>query len=193
MKLKSAVLSMALLAVGAGAASAGSWYVGGNVGAGIPMGDYGDVAATGWNAGLTATNVGNGRWGFGADLGYHSWNASDDVQDALLPDESIKWNAMQATGHAMYRFPTQSHAKPYVKFGAGLYNLGFKYESDSGDLDESESKFGFNFGAGMQFATQSNMVWGFNGAYHIVSAEDDLGTDANVFTLGLNVMWGLGQ
>jgi hypothetical protein len=45
----------------------------------------------------------------------------------------------------------------------------------------------------MHFATQSNMMWGVNGAYHIIPAEEDLGSDANVFTLGLNVMWGMNK
>ena len=198
MKLKSAILAMTLLAMGAGAANAGQWYIGGTGGAGIPTGDYSNAAATGWNAAATVTNVLNDQWGIGADLGYHSWNASKDAQDALElalgAGTKAKTSAVQATAHAMYRFPTTSNAKPYAQVGAGLYNLAAEISDSptaSANTSNSWSKLGFNVGAGMNFATSSNMMWGMNGTYHIIPAKNDFGSDVNMFTVGLNVMWGV--
>ena len=190
MKLKSAILAVSLLAFGAGAAHAGTWSLGLNGGAAMPTGDFGDVASTGWNVGVNATNQVNDKWGFGADLGYHSWGVSDDMEALLGPGESMSFSAIQGTGFAVMRFPTSGSATPYVKFGAGMYNVGAKLESPSGDADDSESNFGFNFGAGMNFATQGTMNWGLGGAYHIINTED---VSTNMFTLGLNVNFGMGQ
>ena len=185
MKLKSAILAVSMLAFGAGMAHAGSLSLGLNGGAGMPTGDFGDVASTGWNVGVNATNQVNEKWGIGADLGYHSWGAKEEV---LSPGQDLSFSAIQGTGFAVMRFPTSGSATPYVKFGAGMYNVGFKSQNPDGD--DSSSDFGFNFGAGMNFATQGNMSWGLGGAYHIINTDV---TDTNMFTLGLNVNFGMGQ
>jgi opacity protein-like surface antigen len=132
----------------------------------------------------------NEQFGIGGDLGYHAWGASEDVEAALAPDEEISWSAIQATAHGTMMFPTQSNVKPYAQLGFGLYNLAFKFESPSGDFDDSESKFGFNIGGGMNFLTSGNSRWGMGAAVHFVPAEDDLGSDVNFYTLGVNVLWG---
>lgn len=192
MKLKPAVLAVSLLAFAANAANAGSWSFGLNGGAGMPTGDFGNLAGTGWNIGVTTTSMVNEKWGFGADLGYHSWGASDDIEALLGPGESYSLRGIQATGHAVLRVPTNGNITPYFKVGTGLYNLAEKLEDASGDLSNSESRFGFNFGAGMLFSTQGNMTWGFNGTYHIAPADNN-GIDADVFTVGLNMNWGMGN
>ena len=42
----------------------------------------------------------------------------------------------------------------------------------------------------MNFLTKSNMQWGLSGAYHIVQAKDDLGSDVNFFQVGVDMLWG---
>jgi opacity protein-like surface antigen len=79
---------------------------------------------------------------------------------------------------------------PYAKAGFGLYNMGLQLNSPSGDVSDSQSEFGFNVGGGMNFRTQSNMSWGVSGAYHIVQAENDLGSNVNFFQVGINANWG---
>jgi hypothetical protein len=194
MKFKSAVLGVALLAFGAGAANAGSWWMGGNAGLGFPTGNYGDAAATGWNLGLTATNMVNDQWGIGADLGYHSWGASDALKTSLEATmgagSDFTWTAMQATGHAMYRFPTNSNVKPYAKVGMGLYNIGGKLTSPLGDVSSSNGELGFNFGAGMHFASKGNSMWGVNGTYHVIHVSNTYASDVDAFSLGVDMLWG---
>ena len=197
MKFKAMILSVALLAFGVGAANAGSNWVGFSGGAGIPTGDYGDAAATGWHLGVTGTHMVNDQWGFGADLGYHAWGGSPDLNAAAEtlfgPGSEFSFSAIQASGHAVMNFPTQSNVKPYAKVGLGLYNIAEKLTSPSGDDNTSKSKFGLNFGGGMDFAGSGNMRWGLNGAYHLVPAKDDFGADISFFSLGVNMMWGMSQ
>jgi opacity protein-like surface antigen len=193
MKFKAAVLGVALTALSVGAANAGSNWIGFSGGAGFPTGDYGDAASTGWHLGATGTHMVNDQWGIGGDLAYHAWGASDQLKVALGPGSEFSWSAIQASAHGVMLFPTQSNVKPYAQVGLGLYNLAAKLTSPSGDTNTSKSKLGFNLGGGMDFASSGNMRWGVNGAYHIISAKDDFGSDVNFFSLGVNLMWGLSQ
>jgi opacity protein-like surface antigen len=195
MKFKAAVLGVALLTVSVGAAHAGSNWIGFSGGAGIPTGDYGDAAATGWHIGATGTHMMNDQWGIGGDLAYHAWGGSDELnaatEAAFGPNSEITWSAIQANVHGTMMFPTKSTMKPYAQAGVGLYNVSAKLSSPSGDDDTSKSKLGFNFGGGMDFAGSGNMHWGVDAGYHLISAKDDLGADVNFFTVGVNLMWGL--
>lgn len=197
MRFKSLILSAGLLVSIVGAANASSNWFGVNAGAGVPMGDYSDAAATGYQFGVTGTRMMNDQWGFGADVNYHMWNGSDEANSAAElafgSGSEFKWSALQATANVMMNIPSQGMMSPYLKGGLGLYNVSFKLESPSGDMDTSESKLGFNFGGGMNFASSGNMRWGVNAAYHVVPAEEDLGSDLNAMTFGLNVMWGVGN
>lgn len=195
MKFKAAVLGVALMAATVSAAHAGSNWIGFSGGAGIPTGDYGDAAATGWHLGATGTHMVNDTWGIGADLAYHAWGGSDDLNAAMEaafgPGSEISWSAIQADVHGTMMFPTQSNVKPYAQVGLGLYNVSAKLSSPSGDDDTSKSKLGFNLGGGMNFSNTGNMRWGVGAGYHIIPAEDDLGSDVNFFSVGVNMLWGL--
>ena len=195
MKLKAAVLGAAIMLLAMGAASAGTFRFGPMGGGTFPTGDFSDVAATGWNGGATGTYSVNDQWGLGADVVYHAWSGSDDANAAAEflygPGSEVKFSAIQATAHAAWMMPVQGNVKPFAKFGVGLYNLGSKLTSPSGDSDDSQSKVGFNFGAGFNMLSSSNMSWGVSGAYHIVPAQDDFGVDVNMFTVSANLMWSM--
>ncbi len=195
MRFAGAVVGTALLTLVAGTAFAGSDWIGMGGGAGVPAGNYGDAANTGWQLGATGTHMVNTQWGIGGDLGYHAWAGSSDLNAAAQvlfgPGSEYRWSAFQATAHGVMAFPTQSNVKPYAQVGLGLYELALKLDSPSGNGDTSKSKLGFNLGGGMNFVTRSNMRWGIAATYHIVPAEDDLGSDVDFFTLGANLLWGV--
>ena len=197
MRCKAAVLGVALLAIAAGTANAGSDFIGLSGGLGIPTGNYSDAAGNGWHIGATGTHMLNDQWGIGGDIAYHAWGGSNAFNNAAElafgPGSEFNWSAIQATAHAVMAFPTQSNVKPYATAGLGLYNMGLKLTSPSGNASDTKAEFGFNVGAGMNFLTSSNMRWGVNGVYHIVPAKNDLGSDIDFFQLGLNVLWGLGS
>ena len=194
MKCKTAILGVAMLAVLTGAANAGSNMIGLTGGLGIPTGNYGDAAAKGWQIGATGTHMVNSQWGFGGDVAYHAWSGSDNANAAAEvlfgPGSEFKWSAVQATAHAIMTVPTQNNVKPYAKVGAGLYNVGLKLDTPTSNTSDSKSEFGFNVGGGFNVLTHSNMTWGLNGAYHMVQAKNDLGSDVNFFQVGVDVLWG---
>ncbi|OGF14495.1 MAG: hypothetical protein A2W00_04800 [Candidatus Eisenbacteria bacterium RBG_16_71_46] len=196
MRFKAAILGVTLVVFGAGVANAaGTVWLGANAGAGFPTGTYADAASTGWNLGLTGVRMVNDNWGIGADVAYHAWGASDELKlatEALFgPGSEFHWSAIQATGNAMYRFPTTSNAKPYAKVGVGLYDLSAKLTSPMGDESTTKSKLGFNFGGGMHVMTTGNQMWGINGTYHLIPASEDFGADWRAFSLGVSMMWGV--
>lgn len=197
MRCKAAILGVALLTAVAGTANAGSDFIGLSGGLGMPTGDYSNAAANGWQIGATGNHMLNDQWGIGGDLAYHAWGGSKDANAAAElafgPGSKFNWSAIQATAHAVMAFPTQSNVKPYATAGLGLYNMGLKFTSPSGNVSTTKAEFGFNVGAGMNFITSSNMRWGVQGTYHIVPAKNDLGADVNFFQVGLNVLWGLGN
>jgi len=194
MSYKKAILGLAMLAMVAGTANAATNTVGLTGGLGIPTGNYGDAASKGWQLGATGTHMVNQQWGFGGDVVYHAWGGSDQANAAAEQTfgtgSEFKWSAIQATAHAIMAFPTTSNAKPFAKVGAGLYNVDLKLDTPTGNTSQSKSEFGFNVGGGVNFLTKSNMTWGLSGAYHIVSAKNDLGSDVNFFQVGVDMLWG---
>jgi opacity protein-like surface antigen len=138
----------------------------------------------------------NDMWGVGADVAYHMWSGSDDfnaaAELAFGPGSEGKFNALQATAHALAMIPSGGMVKPWLKAGAGMYSLGGKIEGGSTEVDfDSESKFGFNAGAGLNWAASSNMNFGIGAAYHmIMSKDEDTGEEnTNLFTVNLNLLW----
>jgi opacity protein-like surface antigen len=190
-------LAASALVVSVSAANAASNWIGLAGGAGIPTGDYHNAAATGWHLAASGVHMIDTQWGVGADLGYHAWGGSTQAnaaaQTAFGPGSEFNWSAFQLTAQGLMAFPTQGAMKPYVTAGLGLYDVSAKLKSPSGNADTSKNEFGFNFGAGMDLGSSKNMKWGVQGAYHIIPASNDLGTDLNFFSIGANLMWGAGK
>lgn len=199
MKFKAAFLAVGLVAMTAcgASASSGTFCIGPTAGASLPMGNYGDAANTGWHGGVTCDYNMNTGWGFGGTVAYHKWGGSDALnaaaEAAFGTGSKISWNAIQITPQASYHFHTNSTMKPYAMAGVGLYDLKSKLTSStSGDQSVSKSKVGFNFGGGMDFASHGSTTWGIDTAYHVISAQNDFGTDINNFTVGLHMQFATG-
>src|SRR5262245_35367072 len=101
MTCKTAILGVAMLAVLAGSANAATNMLGLTGGMGVPTGDYGDAASTGWHIGATGTHMLNDQWGLGGDVTYHGWGGSKDVNAAAEflygSGSKVNWSALQAT------------------------------------------------------------------------------------------------
>lgn len=193
MRLKALVLA-ALLTLPAGLSHAQSTQLGLNAGFGMPTGDFGDVVNTGYYVGGSAAYLMNPQFGFGVDFAYHSWAGSDDANaaaDFLLgtTGSETSASAIQATGFLLLALQTQGSIDPWFKAGAGLYNLGAKIESPVLDDDTSESKFGFNLGAGFDYRNSPAFGIGVDATYHMIPAEDDFGVDVSMFTAGVHWTW----
>ena len=110
----------------------------------VPIGDYGDVASTGWMGNAAVHfNVGeNGLWG-GVE-GNYGRNATEND----LLDESFK--LFLVTGVLGYHFHTESSVLPYIYAGGGLLSAKL------GD-GESDSDFALQAGVGATFGSSSLM------------------------------------
>ena len=115
-------------------------------GATLPMGDFGDVANTGWH-GMATLGFMPSMLPFGMRI--------DGMYNSLKFDEEAiggEANAriMGVNANAIIAVPA-AVASPYLIGGIGMYNL--KQTSDDVDLEgDGETKFGINIGIGTKFS-----------------------------------------
>jgi opacity protein-like surface antigen len=193
MTLKQATLGAALVMALAGTASAGTTWMGVTGGAGVPTGDYADMASKGWHIGATGMHWMNPTWGFGGNLSYHAWSASDQLdglaEAAFGPGSNYHWGVTQATAHLMASFNTQGQMKPYALAGMGVYRISSRLESPSGNETVTAHNLGFCLGAGMTMPAAGTSRWGFETTYHMVPADKEFGSNLSFVTMSASYMW----
>jgi len=147
------------------AASSGSpWSFALQGGMGLPNGDFGDIANSGWNIGGQGDYWMNSNWGLGVDLGYHSNSASDAAKTAGLDQVNI----FNYGAHATYMIPMQGQFHPYLQAGLGMDNVSAKPVSGS---STSDNKFGWNVGGGADFRATPTMDFGINALYNTAQTD----------------------
>jgi len=186
--LRSALLGAALMAaVGAAPAMAqgAKFSVGG--GLTLPLGDFGDVASTGWH-GLAAVGFqpANLPVGFQLDGMYQRFGV-ENAPDNFDGNTQI----IQGTANVVYTFTTAeaSTFHPYLIGGVGVYNS----KPTGDDLtalvgDESSTDFGVNAGAGFDFQAGSVGLF-LEGRFHNIFSD---GSDANFIPITVGVRFGGG-
>src|SRR5690606_31254216 len=128
----------------------------------FPMGDFGDAYDTGFNVmGTVGFQPAAMPVGLRFDLAYNSFGSKiDQIAGIDIDDAKI----ISGTANAVLTTSNMSGVKPYVIGGVGLYTR------DGGG--DSETKYGLNGGAGIEFALR-----GFNtyleARYHSVFTEND--------------------
>jgi hypothetical protein len=147
-------------------------------GATFPVGDYNDVAATGFHAGVFV-DFGRrfGPAGLRADLMYHGFgdknliSTSDNTTEFTI---SNKYSLISGTLNFVLGIPLEESAiRPYAIGGVGGYYVrnspkcvGFDCELLPGD----ETKFGLNGGGGIEFGMGGANVFLEARYHHIFSA-----------------------
>lgn len=166
---KSFLVAAALLAFAFPATlGAQSIYVSGGVT--FPTSDYGDISDTGWMAaGGVLFPVGPAGLSIGAE-GFYGQNSAVDEGSEIGLDDPKLYGGM---GIVVYTFQTRSSIEPYVFGGAGIMalKLGAFGESDT------ESGFGYQFGAGLGFPLSPKVSLYGEGRY--------MGGDISDATVGL--------
>ena len=120
----------------------------------FPVGDFSDFGgSTGWfaAAGVTFPVGEKGLWA-GVEASYGQNNHND-----LEPDGD-KTNLIGAMAILGYDIPASGSVQPFIWGGAGL--LVHKFSSDV-FLDDTESNFGYQFGAGLSFGGEEANVHPF--------------------------------
>jgi opacity protein-like surface antigen len=192
MKLKVAVITaaVALMASSAFAAQGSSW-IGLTVHGDMPMGDFGDNFGFGYGGTASYTYMVTEPLGIGADVGYHTWGASDDFLAGAPSDFDATFNAIQFGAHGKYVIPGNEKMMPYIKVGLGMYNGSVSFDNPPTGLEEpdSESDFGISVGGGLDFLASENYTIGGQVMFHNVMTE---GESTQFITLGIGVNFGMG-
>lgn len=113
-------------------------FVGG--GLTIPTGDFGDFADTGWmTTGGFGVDIGESGLAAGVE-GFYG-QSSEEVGEADV-------DLYGAMGFLLYRVGNPARVGPYLFAGAGIHGVDV---TDPATEDASETKFGYEFGAGLDF------------------------------------------
>ena len=192
---KSWLLTLAMIATFASGAHAapGATWVGVNAGIGMPFGEFSDFASTGFNIGLTTDFVRSESWAFGGELGWHKFGGNDDLEKSEsarlgFPVE-FTVRVIPVTAHAKYLLPANESVAPFVKGAFGLYNLNFKTDGGAAfESDDSQTKFGFAIGGGLNFHSTESLAYGAELLYHYISTEEQ---SSNMITLRGQLLFGI--
>jgi opacity protein-like surface antigen len=106
--------------------------------------------------------------GLGAELGYHGFGTETyDIGGGETLDLSA--STIQATAQMRAR-GVNGTVRPYGMFGLGMYSLKVTAETGGVEASESEGKFGFNLGAGLQFMPNptKTMSFGVEARWHSI-------------------------
>jgi opacity protein-like surface antigen len=145
MKKKSVLLLAALAFMGFAipAQAQTTLYIAG--GASFPTGDFGEYANTGWMAAAGAVfGIGESGFGVGGEV-FYGQNKHKSESSFFENEKTTPYGIMAIVD---YTFGTDGGIRPYLFGGAGL--LVHKFSGDGFD-SESESGFGYQFGAGVAF------------------------------------------
>ena len=136
------VAAFAFLAFAVPAQAQTTLYIG--AGGSFPTGDFADYAETGWmGVGGVVFGMGDSGFGVGGEIFYGQNNHS--VEGVDLNSKTTPYGIMAI---ADYSFGSPDGLQPYLFGGLGL--MVHKFSGD-GFESESESQFGYQFGAGLAF------------------------------------------
>jgi outer membrane protein with beta-barrel domain len=132
------------------------------------------------------------QFSWGAQIGYDGLGSvTQTVTDPItLLSEDVKTSGSVFRINPAIRYNFSAGVGPnfYAQAGAGLYSVTAKAEIAGVSASNSESKMGFNFGAGVGFPIGPKTRLNFQGAYHTVSTE---GSSTNYITFTGGVGFGL--
>lgn len=128
---------------------------------------------------------------FGGEIGYLMLgkNEISYYEKGVEASAALKWSTIPITGQLYYMVPTSGSVVPFVDVGGGFYNLRAKAEASAdteyGDFSvsgsDSETKFGINFGGGLQFGNpESRFSFGADARYHVIMTDVE---NTNLLTL----------
>lgn len=185
--MRNRVLTMvaagALLLVAAPAATQAQWvWVGG--GLSIPTGDAGDALNAGWMGTVgVGFPIGESGLGVAAEGFYGQNNASDE---AVGLDKANIYGAMANIG---YRIGDPASIGAYLFGGAGL--MAVKASPETGE-SETDSNFGYQFGAGVDVPVGSSVGLFFEGRYMGSTGADEGESNLNLISILAGLGFGIG-
>lgn len=170
-------------------------------GVSMPMGDYGEAVGLGPMGGVYGDFGVTPQFAIGADIigNFHGMSSDleDDLEAAGVTDFDFSFTVIQFGAHAKFR-PAPSGL--WLQGGLGMYSGSSTVEIGGAEFDESETKFGFNLGAGFDFGSSPTMKFGLLATWHnvpdAIAEFDDTGaltgddTAAQYISIGAHVTFG---
>jgi opacity protein-like surface antigen len=168
-------------------------------GVGMPFGDFADVASTGFNLGVTGDHMFGKYWALGGEISVHGFGGNDDLEKRLSAMNGVPtdftFRTIPLVAHAKYMLPANGKLAPFLKYSLGVYQIRKKEDAGIIQVDKSQTKFGFQIGAGANFRSTATIAYGGELAYHYISgAVNDNGENkaGNLLTLRAQLMFGFG-
>ena len=182
MRIPKAVAALVMgMLVGASAlqAQGAEFSLGG--GLDIPLGDFDDAAKMGFH-GLAGVSVVPNNWPVGIQVDGNYTRFSDDTP------LDVKFQLIYGTANLIYKFKTseETRFRPYLIGGGGVYNFKVKGDDVPSGIDDSETKFGINAGAGFDFKAGSAGIF-IEGRFHDVFTS---GSNTTFIPLTVGVRFG---
>ncbi len=132
------------------------------------------------------------QFSWGAQIGYDGLGSvTQTVTDPvtlLSTDVKTSGSVFHINPAIRYNFGAGVGPNFYAQAGAGLYSVTAKAETAGVSVSNSESKMGFNLGAGVGFPIGPKTRLNFQGAYNTVSTS---GSSTNYITFTGGVGFGL--
>ena len=109
-------------------------------------------------------------WGLEAGLD----NLGKFSDDTTTPATELSSSAFRVNPAVRFNFGRSAGPAFYAQGGAGLYNVSFDVKDGvNPEQSDSQSKFGFNVGAGVSFPVSPKTRANITGLYHSVSTEGE--------------------
>lgn len=130
-------------------------------GVSAPSGDFSDYANTGWLGAVGVTfPVGDAGLWAGVEGSYGQNKHDVDSDPVFEVEEGDKTTLIGVMAILGYDIQTEGNVNPYVWGGAGLQSHKFTSEL-SPSFDDTSSKFGYQFGAGVSIGSEDSNVHPF--------------------------------
>ena len=109
---------------------------------------------------------------WGLEAGMDNLGSAED--NTSTPAVEFSSSAFRVNPALRFNFGQSNGPAFYAQAGAGLYNVSFDVKDGvNPDVSDSQSKFGFNAGAGVSFPVSPKSRANITGLYHSVSTEGE--------------------
>jgi opacity protein-like surface antigen len=116
---------------------------------------------------------------WGAEISYDNMGTASETEPITSLDLKYSGHAFRVNPGLRLNFGAPVGPSFFAQAGAGLYSVSYKVETSGISADVSQSKVGFNMGAGVGFPVGPKTKLNFSGNYHIVSAVEENGVKAS--------------
>jgi len=161
------------------------------IGAGVtlPTGDYSECCKSGWNAGgFLQYRQPDQVVGLRVDLQYHGNDMKDEFLLTLGATPGTTGSGTILFGGAagvLEVAPQESSVGWYLLAGGGIYQFELSVNESGISVSDSQTKFGFNAGAGLKFRVGGASLY-VESRYHGVKVED---SNITFVPLSFGIAW----